>query len=239
MQPYPISRSWSGQTPFTVAAVPTGMNAGVRKAPRSVAISPVRAAVLSSFAPIVNLRVMLRSVRGVSSRVSQGAPPPQSIPASQSDTGHRDTGHHDTGQPRELLCEKYVRKNFRYRRRRFRGTDFDSEGDILRFIDKGMKGKNVLRQQGKSVPRPEPTHPEPPPQTPCTIHRENFSTMRVPRTRLPLYRKLFFTPGVGCFSYVLGGGRSSPAGGGHLPLRPLSVNRRVSPSKNAPRKRLP
>ena len=45
--------------------------------------------------------------------------------ASHRDTGHRDTGHSDTGQPRELLYDKYVRKNFRYRRRRFRGTDFD------------------------------------------------------------------------------------------------------------------
>ncbi len=39
------------------------------------------------------------------------------------ETGHR--ANRDTGQPRELLYEKYVRKNFRYRRRRVRGTDFD------------------------------------------------------------------------------------------------------------------
>jgi hypothetical protein len=62
MQPYPISRSWSGQTPLTVAAVPTGMNAGVRKEPRSVEIVPTRASVPPSRASTVN-----RSVNGPSS----------------------------------------------------------------------------------------------------------------------------------------------------------------------------
>src|SRR3990170_4733265 len=43
MHSYPISASWDGQTPLTVAAVPTGRNAGVRISPRSVAIVPARA----------------------------------------------------------------------------------------------------------------------------------------------------------------------------------------------------
>src|SRR6266508_4399504 len=63
MQPYPISRSWSGHTPFTVAAVPTGMNAGVRKDPRPVEIVPALASLPPSRASTVN-----RSVNGSSSR---------------------------------------------------------------------------------------------------------------------------------------------------------------------------
>src|SRR5660397_177328 len=63
MQPYPISRNWSGQTPLTVAAVPTGMNAGVLREPRSVEIVPALAAVPPSRASTVN-----RSVKGPSSR---------------------------------------------------------------------------------------------------------------------------------------------------------------------------
>src|SRR5512143_62470 len=63
MQSYPISRSWSGQTPLTVAAVPTGMNAGVRREPRSVEIVPARAAVPASCVSTVN-----RSANAPSSR---------------------------------------------------------------------------------------------------------------------------------------------------------------------------
>src|SRR5659263_639730 len=59
MQPYPISRSWSGQTPLTVAAVPTGMNAGVRRDPLSVEIIPARAAVPPSRASTVNRSVIV------------------------------------------------------------------------------------------------------------------------------------------------------------------------------------
>src|SRR5512139_99680 len=60
MQPYPMSRSWPGHTPFTVAAVPTGRNAGVRKEPRSVAITPARARVPPSCTSTVNRTAILR-----------------------------------------------------------------------------------------------------------------------------------------------------------------------------------
>ena len=39
----PVSRTLSGSIAFTVAAVPTGMNAGVRMSPRGVETTPVRA----------------------------------------------------------------------------------------------------------------------------------------------------------------------------------------------------
>src|SRR5690606_3985293 len=50
----PVSRTASGFIAFTVAAVPTGMKAGVRISPRRMAISPVRA--LPSRASMVNLK---------------------------------------------------------------------------------------------------------------------------------------------------------------------------------------
>ena len=40
----PLARTSSGRIAFTVAAVPTGMNAGVRMSPRCIAMTPVRAA---------------------------------------------------------------------------------------------------------------------------------------------------------------------------------------------------
>jgi hypothetical protein len=40
----PVSRTLSGNIAFTVPAVPTGMNAGVRISPRTVLMTPVRAA---------------------------------------------------------------------------------------------------------------------------------------------------------------------------------------------------
>ena len=40
----PARATSAGFIAFTVAAVPTGMNAGVRIVPRSIAIAPVRAA---------------------------------------------------------------------------------------------------------------------------------------------------------------------------------------------------
>src|SRR5512134_2579259 len=63
MQPYPISRSWAGQTPLTVAAVPTGMNAGVGNEPRSVETTPARAPVPPSRASTVNRTVTFSSSR--------------------------------------------------------------------------------------------------------------------------------------------------------------------------------
>src|SRR5512139_3684623 len=53
-----MSRSWPGHTPFTVAAVPTGRKAGVRKEPRSVPITPARASVPPSRASTANRTVM-------------------------------------------------------------------------------------------------------------------------------------------------------------------------------------
>ncbi len=44
MMSAPAARTSAGFIAFTVAAVPTGMNAGVRISPRRIAIEPVRAA---------------------------------------------------------------------------------------------------------------------------------------------------------------------------------------------------
>ena len=44
MMSAPLARTSSGFIALTVAAVPTGMNAGVRISPRAMAIVPVRAA---------------------------------------------------------------------------------------------------------------------------------------------------------------------------------------------------
>jgi hypothetical protein len=40
----PLTRTSSGRIALTVAAVPTGMNAGVRISPRPIAMTPARAA---------------------------------------------------------------------------------------------------------------------------------------------------------------------------------------------------
>jgi hypothetical protein len=44
MMSAPLALTSSGRIALTVAAVPTGMKAGVRISPRSMAITPVRAA---------------------------------------------------------------------------------------------------------------------------------------------------------------------------------------------------
>ena len=44
MMSAPLARTSSGRIALTVAAVPTGMNAGVRMSPRAVAMVPLRAA---------------------------------------------------------------------------------------------------------------------------------------------------------------------------------------------------
>jgi hypothetical protein len=44
MMSAPDARTSSGRIAFTVAAVPTGMKAGVRISPRCMAMTPVRAA---------------------------------------------------------------------------------------------------------------------------------------------------------------------------------------------------
>src|SRR5262245_16980634 len=55
----PDARTSSGRIALTVAAVPTGMNAGVRISPRSMAIVPLRAA------PSVAAMVKLKRVTGL------------------------------------------------------------------------------------------------------------------------------------------------------------------------------
>src|SRR6185312_5752990 len=54
----PLARTSSGRIALTVAAVPTGMNAGVRISPRCMAITPVRAA--PSVAEIENAKRVTR-----------------------------------------------------------------------------------------------------------------------------------------------------------------------------------
>src|SRR5690349_18769144 len=59
MMSAPLARTASGFIALTVAAVPTGMNAGVRTSPRHMRIRPVRAA------PSVAERVKAKRVTGV------------------------------------------------------------------------------------------------------------------------------------------------------------------------------
>jgi hypothetical protein len=61
MMSAPVSRTLSGFIALTVAAVPTGMNAGVRISPRRIWIRPVRA--LPSVASIVNWKRVIRPPR--------------------------------------------------------------------------------------------------------------------------------------------------------------------------------
>ena len=58
MMSAPDARTSSGRIALTVAAVPTGMNAGVRISPRSIAIVPVRA--VPSVAAMVNSKRVTR-----------------------------------------------------------------------------------------------------------------------------------------------------------------------------------
>lgn len=52
----PVLRTVSGFIAFTVAAVPTGIKAGVRISPRCIWIDPVRA--MPSVAAIVNVNLL-------------------------------------------------------------------------------------------------------------------------------------------------------------------------------------
>jgi hypothetical protein len=54
----PLSRTSSGRIALTVAAVPTGMNAGVRISPRCIVMAPVRAA--PSLAAMSNAKRLMR-----------------------------------------------------------------------------------------------------------------------------------------------------------------------------------
>src|SRR6478735_3362919 len=62
----PVSRTASGFIALTVAAVPTGMNAGVRISPRRIAMRPVRA--LPSVASMENAK------RGFSEGINEREP---------------------------------------------------------------------------------------------------------------------------------------------------------------------
>ena len=73
MMSAPDARTSSGRIALTVAAVPTGMNAGVRISPRCMAIVPVRAA--PSVAAMVKAkRVTARAPSGRESRAATAAP---------------------------------------------------------------------------------------------------------------------------------------------------------------------
>ena len=70
MMSAPDARTSSGRIALTVAAVPTGMNAGVRISPRCIAIAPVRAA--PSVAAIAKLKRVTRAPCHVSSTRASG-----------------------------------------------------------------------------------------------------------------------------------------------------------------------
>ncbi len=61
MMSAPVARTASGFIALTLAAVPTGMKAGVRIAPRFIAILPVRA--LPSVAEMVNEKRVISPAR--------------------------------------------------------------------------------------------------------------------------------------------------------------------------------
>src|SRR5262245_40277880 len=62
MMSAPVARTASGFIALTVAAVPTGMNAGVRISPRRIAMRPVRA--LPSRASMVNWKRVIGAAYG-------------------------------------------------------------------------------------------------------------------------------------------------------------------------------
>jgi hypothetical protein len=68
----PVAATLSGSIAFTVAAVPTGMKAGVRICPRGVEMTPVRALPEVAFSVKEKRSVMARPV----SRVSPGGTSP-------------------------------------------------------------------------------------------------------------------------------------------------------------------
>src|SRR5690242_15954991 len=70
MMSAPDARTSSGRIALTVAAVPTGMKAGVRISPRSIAITPVRAA--------PSVAEILKEKRVTCARLAARALPPKS-----------------------------------------------------------------------------------------------------------------------------------------------------------------
>src|SRR6059058_3505372 len=67
MMSAPLARTSSGRIALTVAAVPTGMNAGVRISPRSMAIVPLRAA--------PSVAAMVKVNRLIATRLAACRPP--------------------------------------------------------------------------------------------------------------------------------------------------------------------
>ena len=65
MMSAPVARTSAGRIAFTVAAVPTGMKAGVRISPRCIAIVPVRAAPSVAAMEKANLVVIARAYGGI------------------------------------------------------------------------------------------------------------------------------------------------------------------------------
>src|SRR3569833_1862061 len=85
MMSAPVARTSSGRIAFTLAAVPTGMNAGVRISPRCIEIVPVRA--LPSAAWMVKAK---RVITPPASRLAAQAPP-----GAEDHRDHRDAQRHE------------------------------------------------------------------------------------------------------------------------------------------------
>src|SRR3546814_12984966 len=78
MMSAPVARTSAGRIAFTVAAVPTGMKAGVRISPRIMRMTPVRAAPSVAAGRNANLSVLLRAYGRSGAESSDGgnkAPP--------------------------------------------------------------------------------------------------------------------------------------------------------------------
>src|SRR3546814_20696807 len=73
-----VARTSAGRIAFTVAAVPTGMKAGVRISPRIMRMTPVRAAPSVAASRNANLSVMVRAYgrSGAESRDGGNKAPP-------------------------------------------------------------------------------------------------------------------------------------------------------------------
>src|SRR6478672_9414921 len=107
MMSAPVARTSSGFIAFTVAAVPTGMNAGVRITPLAIAIAPVRA--LPSVAEMLNekraMRGALRDIRRArqSQAIGSGPQPPPGAEDPRHDC-HADQqeGQRKAGRPQDV-----------------------------------------------------------------------------------------------------------------------------------------
>src|ERR1700712_4187186 len=79
MMSAPVARTASGFIALTVAAVPTGMKAGVRISPRRIRIVPVRA--------LPSVAWMVKAKRGMACAYKAKAPPPQWAPCPRTSDG--------------------------------------------------------------------------------------------------------------------------------------------------------